>query len=540
MGGIFKPRPVIFTDDGWIMGMPGPITVNDLKDKIIGNYAGMNSALWWSIGDHEVYHYETQLGETFADDSDGSNDPSNPQIESKSMTHGEQQAQNLRSLIDECGGPLTALTSFSRKVGLQFFGRIRMNSHYEHAPLDSRYGRFRREHPELLIGLPSISIGDDEWTEGSVEWGIRTGLNFKFLEVRELMTDIVCEIFERFDVDGVEMDFFRHPAFFKAEEAYQHRYTITDMVRHVRQRMNKVNTYHNKAIKLAVRVPATVADSVRIGLDVIHWIKEGLVDIVVVGGGHIPFDTPIREFVEAAEGTECHIYGCITASRYLDTMNIRALAQRFWSHGASGIYLYNFFTISREWHEKIYKDISDPATLAQLDKRYEVDKILPFYPIQGHGAAFRYASPPGQLPVTLTDTNSKSGPIINIEVNDGLTSETAQAKLRRCCLVLRFENFPKRNKLDVRINGEALPWASATISFDGWTRQHVESWNRYPTNPVPAHYEGASVEFALTYPPLMEGINKVEIRQIDSDLSANERIVLIGTEISIEYKKHSL
>ena len=121
---------------------------------------------------------------------------------------------NLQGLIAECGGPLTALVRLCREAEIPFFPRIRMNSHYVIDPSHPGYGRFRREQPHLLIGR----LGE-EFPEKSVEWGIRTGLDYAHPEVREHIRRIACEVFEHFDVDGVELDFMRHSAFFRMAEA---------------------------------------------------------------------------------------------------------------------------------------------------------------------------------------------------------------------------------------------------------------------------------------------------------------------------------
>ena len=63
--------PVIFTDDGWIMAMEPPVTAQDLRDKVVGSYAGTGGALGWSIGDHEVYHCELEFGERYGEAVDG-------------------------------------------------------------------------------------------------------------------------------------------------------------------------------------------------------------------------------------------------------------------------------------------------------------------------------------------------------------------------------------------------------------------------------------------------------------------------------------
>ena len=64
------------------------------------------------------------------------------------------------------------------EAGIDIFPSIRMNSHYKNGeargdPSSPTYGRFRREHPELLIGCPGEVFPVD-----SVMFGIRTGLDF--------------------------------------------------------------------------------------------------------------------------------------------------------------------------------------------------------------------------------------------------------------------------------------------------------------------------------------------------------------------------
>ena len=73
-----------------------------------------------------------------------------------------------------------------------------------------------------------------------------------------------------------------------------------------------------EALTLIVRGPPTIADSTRTGIDVVEWMNDDLVDIVVAGGGFIPFETPVHEFVEAARSTHCRVYGCLEATRQID------------------------------------------------------------------------------------------------------------------------------------------------------------------------------------------------------------------------------
>ena len=213
------------------------MTAADLKTKVVDGYADTGGAFWWSLGDHEVYQYETERGEIFGQGRTSFDDGMRSFVHSPTPGVMPRIAENLRALIAETGGPLTTLTRLTRSAGLPFFPRVRMNSHYDMDPDHPAYGRFRREHPELMIGRPGESI-----PEGTIEWGIRTGLDFAHPVVRAHRLSIVEEVVERFDVDGVELDFMRHPAFFRPDEAYGSRYLMTDLVARARRMLDEAGS----------------------------------------------------------------------------------------------------------------------------------------------------------------------------------------------------------------------------------------------------------------------------------------------------------
>ena len=41
-----------------------------------------------------------------------------------------------------------------------------------------------------------------------------------------MKADVILETIERFDVDGVELDFMRHPGYFKVEQAISNAYLM--------------------------------------------------------------------------------------------------------------------------------------------------------------------------------------------------------------------------------------------------------------------------------------------------------------------------
>ncbi len=515
--------PIICTDDGWLLqAAEPPLSIEELKEKMVAAYAGTPAALWWSIGDHEIYHYETQIGQLASEATD---DGASTRI-----------AANLANLTKTCGGPLTALIELCRAANIQLFPRVRMNSHYDVDPAAPGFGRFRQEHPQLLIGRPGVAL-----PEGSTVYGLRTGLDYVFPEVRTYMAGIICELFERFDVEGLELDFMRHPAFFHPAQAFQHRHYMTDLIICVRAAMIRAGSDRGRPIKLAIRVPPTLADSARIGLDVAHWMAEGLVDVVIAGGGFIPYETPIEEFVAAGDGIA--VYGCIESTRYADEKNLRAIASRFWAAGASGIYLYNFYTMSPAWNRRVLNQLADPKTLHHLDKRFELDQTARFttpyhcaYPCDNIECTFRYANPAAQLPLILEEIHSDAPPLLHLEIPDDLESASREGLLDRCFLTLRLDAFTPGDELAVQLNGETIPQTSRRICFDGWKRQEVEAqfWDHYPTQIVEVQQSGTSIEYDLNCPPFKQGENVLEIR-LTSKSDEREPVILKGVETLITY-----
>ncbi len=513
---------IIFTDDGWIFQLEPPLTVDDLQRYCVDPYRGTGGALWWSIGDHEVYHCEMQAGQIVGQDAEGLDAAAQSFVHGATPGSYERIAANVQGLI-KAGGPLRLLTAQCRAAGLPFSPRVRMNSHYLLDPAHPAYGRVRRQHPEWLLGKPG-----EDLPPGSVEWAVRTGLDYRLPQVRAYQLAIICECFERFEVDGVELDFMRHPAFFRLNQGYAHRHLMTDLVAQVRQRIEALG----RPVQLAVRVPPTLADSLRLGLDVEAWIEAGLVDSIVVGGGFTPFATPVGEFVEAARQSPCRIYGCIEAARYVDPLNLRALAARWWGEGVDGIYLYNFFTMSPEWNRTTAAELTDPAALARLDKRYEIDSTGPFSPVEGHSGAFRHATPDAPLPVVLEPGYQGAGPVLQLEVADQIESARQTGALQGGMLALRLDILSPDDELVVRFNGVPLKWHQAQVDRHGWDRLQVDSswWTHYPTELQTVRQEGVGVVFAGVGPLLRQGENRLEVH-----LRGTVPVTLQRVELAVYY-----
>ena len=472
----------------------------------------------WSVGGHEVFTYETDVGERYGEVPKPFVDPI-----------GNQTARNFEALIQSCGGPLSALVDLCHEADMDFIPSVRMNEHYDVDPSVPEYGRFRRDHPEWLIGRP-----DEVFAEGKMEWGVRTGLNFAFPQVRSYMTDQISELFEQFDVDGVELDFMRHPTFFRIEEGYANRHLMTDLLSTVRRRMRKAGESRGKRLDLTVRVPPTLPDAARIGLDVEQWIADDLIDIVIAGGGFIPFSMPLEQFVAAAKGSNCQVYGGIEHLRpALDDDVVRAIAAKFWAAGADGIHLFNYFGKSAEWNRHVLNQIADPSRLDRLDKRYHMDHTDRLMPRDLHDFPFRHAVPAVQLPVMLTYTLRGRGAMLTLSVADDVRQAKSEGALDTCELRLSMDNYTAEDELEIWLNGQVLSPSLCRRSFGGWRRLE---WTQFPDRTAEVNHLGGTLDYDLSDSFLQPGENTFEIRLVKRTVQQAMPLVLRDLQLHIRYQ----
>ena len=466
----------------------------------------------YSVGGHDVYDYETDIGERTSE-----------AYAERGERRQRNRGNNLRHMIDHHGGPMSVMTEQCHRLGMDFLPSVRMNEHYDIDPDDPSYGKLRRDRPELTIGR-----GKD-LPEPSMEWGVGTGLDYALPEVREYMSSIALETVERWDVEGVELDFFRHPTHFNIEEAYSNRYLMTDMVEKIRRRMDEIGEARGKGLDLMVRVPASIERCERLGLDIREWVESYLVDVVVAGGGFIPFEMPIREFVDLAEGTETLIYGCLEAYRpAVDELTLRAIASRYWDTGVDGLYLFNFYSMPKEWKRRVLRDLIDRDGLRRMDKRYETDDRTRFVPTSHLHLTFLNAIPRAQLPVTLRRTETGSG--VNVAMDMPESFRNAHTTLG-----LRFGGLAENDVIEVAVNGLALPDAPA--KGDGWTHVfYEEGWNKYPSETKTEDLPGETLAYDLAPTVLQRGMNTVEVKLASEDPARNDDLELRQVRVDVRYE----
>jgi DNA-binding beta-propeller fold protein YncE len=368
-----KPKDyrLIYNDDGgniFIYDDP-PMTPEDVYKNIdevaetgvtsyfiCPNY-GMTMSFPTEVGDFIGQHASPELAARIT-----------PDAKPKTTERG---INNMRALIEAGHDPIGLVVDRARNLGMEAFITYRLNEVHAVEQDDHLIlSRFWKQHPEWRIGkvgdpLPQVYqdiMGPN--TSPIVSTWLPAGFNFAVPEVRAHRLAQMRECCERFDLDGLDLDFQRFPMYFKPGEEEQHIPTMTAWVREIRAMTEEVGEKRGRPIKLCARIMARPEQNKAIGLDPIAWLEEDLLDFVVVS--HYlrnDFPLPVKEYrALLPEGSP--VYASIEVAPDADTY--RDIAGQLWKDGVDGILLFNFFTTRERGKEPpfdVIKEIGTPAML---------------------------------------------------------------------------------------------------------------------------------------------------------------------------------
>lgn len=388
---------------------------------------------------------------------------------------------NIRSLLDRGSDPLNIWIERTHELGMLFWASQRMND--IHKDWVDRWPSIRSEwekqNTHLLIGkdFPERYAKRVNYSGELFTWA----MNYAEEEVRNRKFSIIEEVCSGYDVDGYEMDFLSHPYFFRKGHEIRGSGIMNDFVRKVRGRLEEIGTERGKKITLCARVLPNFRECEEACLDVMTWIKEGLIDVLQpMTRGYLDMNADVASFVGAVEGTGIEIAGGLEmyvrdyAGGYTgraDVEMMRAAASGYWQEGVDSIYLFNFDGHAKNFFHpataeelQILKEIGGPDTIANRDKHYYVtrdmsgltpeeggDKMLPV-DLEGKGASGRFrftvgddvkgAEKEGTLePVLRLSFNRSPEDLLHVELNDRDPGDGA-IKRRLFCSTLTFAGPP--------------------------------------------------------------------------------------------------
>jgi hypothetical protein len=406
----------------------------------------------------------------------------------------------------------------SRKHGAEAWLSVRMNDwHYNHEPDSYWHGSLWRTRPDLY----RRGYRNEWWHDLLFDYGKA--------EVREHHLNLIRELFERFDADGVELDWIRNPQLFRPGFEEAGLPLLNGFMREVRALADRAAKARGRAVRVGVRVPEEPETARRLGMDAAAWMREGWTDHVTLSPflGTCPFDPPLELWRDLAGGrpvtfgltlnptvSPFHSASIRKGTLPAEPELLRGAAAAGYFRGAERVTLFNFCYWETPDGKRLGElialmdDLGDREAVYRKARRHAVsynevtapgvaeDSLLPASFLHGAGSASKYGN----------NTISLTLPI-------GPAPEAARASR----VILGFakdRDLPGgAGELHVRVNGCLCPAAEAVPGGHSLPALVGPAW----AFPVPG---GA----------LHDGRNAVEIY---SDVNKGE---LVWAEIAIESK----
>lgn len=229
---------------------------------------------------------------------------------------------------------------------------LRMNDcHYNDIPNHPFHGSFWKNNPQLR--------------RKNCSGYFATCLDYAQPEVRDFYKTLVVETLDRYDIDGLELDFMREPFLFSAGKETDGAPILTAWIRDVRRLVDEAAVKRAHPIRLGVRVPSRPETAVAMGLDAIDWAHQGLIDLLVVTPrwATVEFDMPLAQWRQLLDTSTTTLAGGLEI-RYepypgapASTVSpelARGAAVSVLSGGADVVYLFNHF--QGTWPLPVYQE----------------------------------------------------------------------------------------------------------------------------------------------------------------------------------------
>ena len=356
--------------------------------------------------------------------------------------------------LDRDGGPdaLGTMVEFGHKNNIEVFWSLRMNDTHDSGD-PTMMSQWKKAHPECLVGR-----WEDRATYrgGGKRW---SAVDYTHPLVRDRTVGWFDEVAARYDVDGVELDFFRHPVFFKSllkgEPATPAECdAMTSVVRRIREVIDRHAVRRGRPMLLAIRVPDSVGYCREIGLDVEQWLKDGLIDLMVASG-YFRLN-PWAASVELGRKYDVPVFAGLSESRFRDS-ELRAIRQSIegyrgraaqaWAAGVAGIYTFNLFDPA----SPVFRQLGDAEALATMDKLFTTGArpvgAARHWLLDGD----RHLNRPRPLPEQPKTLQPGKAVECVLDVVDRLQGTGAIASLRLC-----VADVDAAGELHVAMNGVAL------------------------------------------------------------------------------------
>lgn len=175
------------------------------------------------------------------------------------------------------------------------------------------------------------------------------------IEVREYYKSFIREALERYDVDGIELDWMRTFRLFKPGMESQGIEIINNFMKEIRSIVDRNAKERGHSIQIAAHVPVTPSIGKSFGLDGVAWVKNNSVDIIIPSNFFRPtnFDVPVELWISEIGSNKSYMIAPGADAAFMCFKNkttrfmlnsietMRAFAISAYYRGAGSVYLFN-------------------------------------------------------------------------------------------------------------------------------------------------------------------------------------------------------
>ena len=387
----------------------------------------------------------------------------------------------------------------------------------------------KKEHPDWVIKT--------WWWQGM--W------NLAVPGVREYRLSILREVAEKYDFDGIQLDFARHTPFLPPGRQWELRKHVTAFVRGVREILLAVEKKRGRPFLLAAKVPRNLEGCRVDGFDVEEWARQNLVDILTLGSRSV--DVDIEAFRRITAGRNIRLQPCFDDHHTTDGYRhppiafLRGVFSNWWDQGADNVVTFNWSNAPPAASEKVgarpgpishqqaYLEAGSPESMQFKDKIFIVERRGGYPWSEG----FFNRNDTAPLPVLLSNHGRPAMLQVRASENFQAQGERVKAIILRIVLFRtpRFLSrgqpqsaggtfplvppFSEQDQVEVRLNGEVLALA---VRDPEWKDPLIFSPQPQPasggTRPyvVDPKQKLLRLDYAPNPAQCRRGLNQVEVR----------------------------
>ena len=277
-------------------------------------------------------------------------------LDEPEMNHPDWLVAMRELIVGQGVDPYQVAVGLCRAKGVSPWLSFRMNDC--HFPYDKKYIYnlgFWRDHPELWIDPSSTNRTSGAWQTRAFD--------YRKPPVQEHMLAYIREALERYDVDGIELDWMRFEHHAPRDVARtEGAAALNAFTRQAKALVAEFEKKRGHEIRLAARVDSDPESALNHGMDWRTWAKEGLVDWLVACNfwDTVDFNLPFASWsaelktinprVLLLPGLDCGIHLPGQGHRYLTADEYAGWGDKMYRQGAKGIYFFNLFCEPHDRH----------------------------------------------------------------------------------------------------------------------------------------------------------------------------------------------